>query len=427
MRLRSGICIELNQDRSIFLVKNGEFVQGTPAGTPSIGEEASFYPVEKQSKFRWEAVMAPVIAAAAAVAFFVSFLFPEEEASNYVQVEINPGIELGLNDQYEVVSIRELNRDGHDLIHELGEWENDSLIEVLNRVFKLAVTEQTEQITITSVEEDGNKLDQSIKDFALSVSSIIENENMAIQMKEATREQWRQSKEELVPMGQLVDKAETLKIQKQPDEQAPAKKSEAISEPKAKESTNTQETSNDNKVEDQIQQQGADKKEHIKQESKDAKQAEKSIVPSAEKKTNDVVNPSSEQPKAQNQDRMKESSTKNKDTFPVEKQQEKAEPKNVPPKAEEKGKPADAEQKKNEEKSQQNKKEASDAGPKVKKEPQNPPGQQKDNDKEKDKEKDQDNDKEASPNQGKPQKEKEQKKNENSADQGNSLKNKEKE
>ena len=106
-------------------------------------------------------------AAIAALALFMSVLVsPAEEAFGYVQIQINPGIELGVNEQHEVVSIRELNSDGEKLIHQLGDWKDSSLPEILNRVIGLAVTEKTEDITITAVEEEGKEIGDSIKKVA---------------------------------------------------------------------------------------------------------------------------------------------------------------------------------------------------------------------------------------------------------------------
>lgn len=384
MRIQSGICMELNHDRSIFLVKNGRFVEGTPTGTPAVGEEASFYPHETKPAVRWQPIMAPVIAAIAAVALFISVLaFPAEEAFSYVQVEINPGIELGINDQYEVVSVRELNSDGHDLIHELGEWENDSLLDVLNKVFEIAVTEQTEQITITSVEEEGSERDQSIEKVVIAVSSVVENEQVTIQMKEATREQWRQSKENLVPVGDLIDKAETLKLQKEPEVQAPAKEAEPVPVPKEKEPVNNQETPSENSVGNPNQETNDNKETKTKKETNEIKPDEKTepISPAGEKK-NDKPSPKEEkQQKTPKQNNKADESSKNsKNTPSVKKQQEIPVPKENPSESKEKERPADEDNERgsSEAPGQQKKKDDSAANSSaVEKESHNPPGQEK--------------------------------------------------
>ncbi|MBT2570364.1 hypothetical protein [Planococcus sp. ISL-110] len=346
MRIKSGICIELNHDRSIFLMKNGQFVKGAPAGDPSIGEEASFYPWVKKPAVRWQPVMAPAIAAIAAAVLFMSVLaFPAEEAFSYVQVQINPGIELGINDRYEVVSIRELNSDGYDLIHQLDDWENEPLFDVLNRVFELAVTDQTEQITITAVEEDDRELDESIKKFVLAVSAIAQNENMAIQMKEATKEQWRQSKDDHVPVGQMIEKAENLKIQKETEVQEPtqkvvtppvSKEDNVIDEKEApsesKQSTSNKET-NKNKETNPSKEENESKEKNIKKEPNKNKPTEKNTSTSSakEKKKGEPLPKTEQQPKKTEQNnKADESSTKADNPAPVKKKEKEKSVKPVP-------------------------------------------------------------------------------------------------
>lgn len=328
MRRQSGICIELNHDRSIFLVEDGQFIKGTPAGKPSIGEKASFYPFEKKSAIRWQPVMAPVIAAVAAFLLFMSVLvLPAEEAFGYIQVQINPGIELGINDEYEVVSVRELNSDGHDLIHQLGDWENDSLFNVLNQVFDLAVTEKTKEIMITAVEEDGSEFDQAIKKVVLAVSSGAENEQLAIQMKEATKEQWRQSKENHIPVGQLIPKAEILNNQPKPNVQNSGEKTETVTDPKENKAADKQKT--------KVEKNNDKEKKNTKPQNENKTippAAEKKTVPSAVKKKQDDPSPETKQQKKPKPDnKPEEPGNKNKNSPPA-KQQEKAKPTKPVPK-----------------------------------------------------------------------------------------------
>ncbi|AIY06028.1 hypothetical protein Plano_2063 [Planococcus sp. PAMC 21323] len=220
MRKQSGICIKSKKNRSIFLKSDGQFVKGTPVGNPAIGEEAFFYPLEKRPAIRILPTLAPITAAVAAIVLFMSALvFPVEEAYGYVQVQINPGVELGIDKDYKVISIRELNNDGRDLIHQMGDWENDSLSTVLNRVLHLAVKDETRDITITAVEEGNYKAEKTIKNIILALSLELENKQVAIQMKQATKEQWRHAKENQIPVGQMIKKAETVKNQVEPKEQ----------------------------------------------------------------------------------------------------------------------------------------------------------------------------------------------------------------
>lgn len=328
MQVQSGICIELNQDRSIFLMKDGQFVTGTPAGNTSIGEEARFYPLEKKSMIRFRPIMAPVIAAVAALALFLSVLVsPEKEAFGYVQIQINPGVELGVNEQHEVVSIRELNRDGEKLIHQLGKWKDRPLSNILNRVIDLAVTEKTEDITITAVEEDSREIEDSIKKVAAAISSDTDNEEMAIHLKAATKKQWRQSKEKHVPVGKLINESETLEKEKQPD--VKKVEPEADKKPIQKEETNAieQKEPDQNKKTTSNEINESNTREEKKQPN------ETNVIPPAVEKKNETKQPQ-KKPKQNNGAEKSSNQLKN---IPPDKKKEKVNPQ---PKAEPKAKPA---------------------------------------------------------------------------------------
>ena len=317
MQIQTGICIELNQDRSIFLMKDGQFVTGTPTGNISIGEEARFYPFEKKPVIRWQPIIAPLIAAVAALALFLSVLVsPAEEAFGYVQIQINPGVELGINEKHEVVSIRELNSDGEKLIRQLGEWKDRPLPDILNRVIGLAVTEKTEDITITAVEEDGRELKDSIKKVAEEVSSDTDNEKMAIHLKAATKKQWRQSKKKHVPVGKLIEESETLKKEKQPDVEKVQPKPDK--KPIQKEEKNLIEQ------EKPIQNKKTNNKEaHESNSPKDKKQPnEKGATPPVKENKNETKQPQ-KNPKQTN--KAEKSSNQPKNVLP-EKKQEKGTP-----------------------------------------------------------------------------------------------------
>lgn len=388
MRIQSGICIELNHDRSIFLMKNGQFVTGTPASNTSIGEETIFYPFEKKPMVRWQPIIAPIIAAVAALALFLSvWAFPTEEAFGYVQIQINPGVELGINEQHEVVSIRELNSDGQRLIHQLGEWENRPLSAILNRMIKLAFTEKTKDITITAVEEDGNQLEASIKKIAFSISAGGDIEKVAIHLKVATKKQWRQSKEEQVPVGKLIEKSETLKKEQQPDakslESEPKKKpvqkeQKEISEPTMPDTQKETNNKNINESNSQKELKPTNKKEATPPEvekKKETTQPQKTPMP------NNQVEKPSNQPKNLVPEKKKESVNPPLKAEPKQKNEPKAkpEPKQKPAEKIEKRGPENKQQENRKATGQQKEKKSSSNNhkPENKKESEPLPGQPK--------------------------------------------------
>ncbi|MGB6406346.1 MAG: hypothetical protein WBF39_02655, partial [Planococcus donghaensis] len=295
-------------------MKNGQFVKGTPVGNPLKGEEALFYPVEKKPVIRMLPTMAPVTAAIAAIVLFMSALiFPTEEAYGYVQVQINPGIELGIDENYKVVSVRELNSDGHELIHQLGDFKNDSLLTVLERVLELAVTDQTRDVTITAVGEEESIVDPSIKEVILALSLEVENDQVAIQMKQATKEQWRDAKKEQVPVGQMIEKAVTVKNQVKPKEQLLEQKKLPVPALQVKEQNTTNEKNSVKKTKEKTQ-----------------KLKETSNLPKEKKE--DKLPKEKQQQKTPKQKNDKKESSTNSENTPSVTQQKKVEPTKEKPK-----------------------------------------------------------------------------------------------
>lgn len=221
MRMQKGLCIEFNEEFSVFMGENGEFVQGRPAGKIAVGEEGLFYPAQLASTNKHKTrkpVWAPVTAALAVAVLFLSVLLPRQEAFAYVQIQVNPGIELGIDKEYEVVSVRELNDDGRELIGELGEWEHHPLEEVLDEVIALSMKATTDEIVITTVADDEDEVaDEAVVDSVMAISAKAMAKNVTVKLKEASKKQWRTSVEKSVPVGQLINNSQNLKNDKAED------------------------------------------------------------------------------------------------------------------------------------------------------------------------------------------------------------------
>ncbi|WP_033543666.1 anti-sigma-I factor RsgI family protein, partial [Planococcus sp. CAU13] len=214
MKMQKGLCIELNDEFSIFLAPNGEFVQGKPVRETAVGEQGYFYPKQAMAvkKTRMiKPVWAPVFAALAVAVLFLSVLLPKQEAFAYIQVQVNPGIELGIDDEYEVISVRGLNADGRELISEIGAWKHHQLEEVLNRVIELSLETETDEITITTVADEEEKVDdEALMKSVTAISTKVVAENITVRLKEASKKQWRTSVEKKVPVGHLINHSEKL-------------------------------------------------------------------------------------------------------------------------------------------------------------------------------------------------------------------------
>ncbi|MGM0897702.1 MAG: anti-sigma-I factor RsgI family protein [Bacillota bacterium] len=214
MRLQKGICIELDGDHSVYMLADGRFVNGRPKEGTAVGEEAYFECLqnEKTARHRLKPLALPIIAAVAIMFLaFSTWMLPAEEAYGYVQIESNPGIELGVDDEWRVISVRELNEDGKQLIGRLADWENQSLEDILKKVFALSIDEETEHVTITTVQgEEDTEATINVEQIALATLFAGSNRNLHLHLKEANKKQWRKAKRQQVPVAQFVDNDRTF-------------------------------------------------------------------------------------------------------------------------------------------------------------------------------------------------------------------------
>lgn len=205
MEMKKGVCVKNKDDRSIFLLEDGRFLEGKAVNALEVGEEGYFMPASHRSSMKWAKFMAPATALAAALILLLFTMLPSEEAYAYIQLEANHGLEIGVDEDINVVSIRHLNEDGKKLIEKLGEWEGHPLDVILSKSIGLAASPTAENVTITTVSgESGEHAKLPIERAVLAVAIAAENKNVEVRLKKATHKQWQNSINENVPVGQKV-------------------------------------------------------------------------------------------------------------------------------------------------------------------------------------------------------------------------------
>jgi hypothetical protein len=216
MKMQKGICVKKNNSRSIFLLEDGRFLEGQAINPTEVGDEGYFEPASRRFGMSWAKFVAPVVALAAVLMLLFSTMLPSEEAYAYIQLEANPGIELGIDEDIKVISVRHLNKDGKKMIDQLGEWEGHSLDEILARSIDLASVSTKEEVTITTVAgEVGQTENLPVEQAVLAVAVAAVKKNVAIHLKKATHQQWKKSVQDNVPVGQKVKQFTPIAIEEE--------------------------------------------------------------------------------------------------------------------------------------------------------------------------------------------------------------------
>lgn len=138
--MKKGIVMERHRKYTILMTKDGSFVKGRVLSNQSeIGEEVVFRPIgnrqvmlRKQRGIPWKVSL--LAAAVLLVILPIYFLSNGEKAFAYVTVDINPSIEMQVDDQFEVQTIEAINDDGEEVIRSLSEYEHDSIEEVIRQI-----------------------------------------------------------------------------------------------------------------------------------------------------------------------------------------------------------------------------------------------------------------------------------------------------
>lgn len=114
-----GVVLEIKGGKVIVLTPEGEFRQLRPVGPlPSVGEEIMLAPA-KPSAPAWRKIAAMVAAIGLLVLgmpWVRAFLPGTQEPAFYISVDINPSVELTVNNRERVIEARALNNEGEAML-----------------------------------------------------------------------------------------------------------------------------------------------------------------------------------------------------------------------------------------------------------------------------------------------------------------------
>ncbi|ASV66158.1 anti-sigma factor domain-containing protein [Cytobacillus sp. FSL W7-1323] len=130
--MKRGVIVAIDERFLTLLTNEGEFYFSYKyEAIYEIGQEIEFEPVMKNHKV--ESVKKPkyvkmiMIAAVFILSFLGLSLWPnhsEQTIYAYMTIDINPSIELAVNEQFEVIQLKGYNADGKKIIQEISDWKN---------------------------------------------------------------------------------------------------------------------------------------------------------------------------------------------------------------------------------------------------------------------------------------------------------------
>lgn len=242
MNMQKGIVFETTTAYSIFLTSDGLFEKGIPLNSNvQIGEEVYFRPYQNIKQLRMKGSyrsqwMTPILSVVATIVLLFSVLLPaQSNVSAYVQFDINPSIELGINNAGNVYSFKGMNEDGLAIKRDISFWKGKSLswvlLQIVDRTESLIIQEETIEITtIYQNDKAHDKLEKVIETaITTSTNQILPKKNV-INVNEATVSEWKSATSKGVSIQ---------KHQKELDEKNNAKHEKMKIKEKAKEEMKT--------------------------------------------------------------------------------------------------------------------------------------------------------------------------------------------
>ncbi|MCS0791011.1 anti-sigma factor domain-containing protein [Cytobacillus firmus] len=203
--MKTGIIMEINERFLTLLTPEGEFLRARKQdGAYALGQEIEFFPIElkngKKSSpltifnlFKGKGLMAAAFALMLAIVSFLPFL-QNDEVYAYMSIDVNPSIELGVNQKYQVVELVPYNEEGELIIQNIKNWKKNSIHEVADKILlqikKQGYFKENKEVVIAAVYTEQNKeADERIQEELADIKQAAQKEQLEVTLLEASEEE----------------------------------------------------------------------------------------------------------------------------------------------------------------------------------------------------------------------------------------------
>jgi len=141
--MKKGIVMEIHRKYAILLTKDGSFEKGIILTEHAErGDEVIFHPVSGKSRWRRYWDKSPIAVRLSAIILLALLIFgyplhhglDDTEAHAHVAIDINPSIELELNDELMVTDVNPLNDSADKLLGDFSSIQDKSIRSVLTDI-----------------------------------------------------------------------------------------------------------------------------------------------------------------------------------------------------------------------------------------------------------------------------------------------------
>ncbi|WP_056683643.1 anti-sigma factor domain-containing protein [Cytobacillus solani] len=220
--MKTGIIMEMNERFLTLLTPEGEFLRAhNHHNHYQLGQEIEFFPVEidemKKSilppffqSFKGKAIFSVALILMLTFASLIPLL-GSNEVYAYMSIDVNPSIELGINDNFQVIEFVSYNHAGKKIIDKIHNWKKKNIHVLANEILQemkvQGYIKPNREIVIATVYKE-NQLEKSKRWEAEmnEIKNTINKENLELKVVEGSNEDRAQAKEEGLTTGQFKTK-----------------------------------------------------------------------------------------------------------------------------------------------------------------------------------------------------------------------------
>jgi hypothetical protein len=311
--VKKGVIMEVDERFLTLLTPEGEFLRARNQKQDYlIGEEIDFFPLsenkKKKSLFFNLTPGKALPAAACAVIIAAASLIPfnnSDDVYAYMSIDVNPSIELAVNNELEVIDLEAYNVEGKNILSEIKDWEHQEVsvvtTNIIEEIREQGFFENHDKVVISTVYDDKKalKVKQQLEANIAEIEEKIEKENLQLTVVKATKQERKAAHKEGISTG--VYKEKHQRAEEKVKEELEGKKDSLKGEEK--------EEKNEGKTPNQS-------KGNVKTEEKKAKDAKK--IENIEKKKENQKNQKPKQSKNDDKDVKKKENKRNNSKNEVE-------------------------------------------------------------------------------------------------------------
>jgi len=232
--VKKGIVLSVTKRHITLLTPEGEFVRrNRDNGVYEIGDEVTIIPVERTFPISSKKIAVIGTFASACLLFFsIIAVQPSTHVSAYMTIDVNPSVEIGVDDDLDVIELKGLNDEGKRVVKELGVWENKELSNVTENIVTKTkelgyLKGSTQKIVVsTTMIEKNKKVNQQLNKELQHMSEQWPINRTKVQVLQATKEERNEAKRQGLSTGKYVEQkreSQRKKIQTNQDNQSQEK------------------------------------------------------------------------------------------------------------------------------------------------------------------------------------------------------------